>query len=111
MKKEEKAFLVVLSVVIGTFAFFILTVGDYFRVTTSLLLGIAVVFLYPILVLLLVNLSMVLKRWAYQEKLDNSQDSGQRTLRAYLFILLPVIVPVLMIFYVSFGIINRLFKA
>ena len=111
MKKEEKAFLVVLSVVIGTTAFFILTLGDYFSVTTSLLLGAAIVFLYPILVLLLVNLSMVLKRWAYQEKSGNPEDSGQRILRAYLFILLPVIVPVFVVFYFSFGIVNRLFKA
>jgi hypothetical protein len=111
MKKEEKAFLVVLSVALGTIVFLVVTVGDYFAVTTALLFGLAIAFLYPILVLLLVNLSMVLKRWAYQKKLDSIADSGQQTIRAYLFILLPVIVPVLMIFYLSFGIINRLFKA
>jgi hypothetical protein len=93
MLKEEKAFLVVMSIAIGTMASSVAIIGRYLPLAHGLLLGLAISLFYPVFIIAMVRFSMALKSW-----------------RVYLFILFPIVLPVLVIFYLSFGIVNRIFK-
>ncbi|NIQ91201.1 MAG: hypothetical protein GWN86_05750 [Desulfobacterales bacterium] len=110
MLKEEKAFLVVMSIAIGTIASSVAIIGGYLPLAHGLLLGLAISLFYPVFVIAMVRFSMALKSWAYGEKSDDWIAKGRETARAYLFILFPIVLPVLVIFYLSFGIVNRIFK-
>ena len=110
MLKEEKAFLVVMSIAIGTIAASATIIGGYLTLAYGLLLGLAISLFYPLFIMAMVRFSLALKSWAYDEKSDDWVAKGRETARAYLFILFPIVLPVLVIFYVSFGIVNRIFK-
>ena len=110
MLKEEKAFLVAMSIAIGTTASSVAIIGRYLPLAHGLLLGLAISLFYPVFIIAMVRFSMALKSWAYGEKSDDWVASGRETARAYLFILFPIVLPVLVIFYLSFGIVNRIFK-
>ena len=110
MLKEEKAFLVVMSIAIGSIASSVVIIGDYLPLAYGLLLGFVISLFYPVFIIAMVRFSMALKSWAYGEKSDYWIAKGRETARTYLFILFPVVLPVLVIFYLSFGIVNRIFK-
>ncbi len=109
MRKEEKAFLVVMSIAIGAMSSSVSIVVGYLSLVHALLVGFAIALLYPTFIIAMVRFSLALKSWAYQEKSDNWIASGRETVRAYLFILFPIVLPVLTMFYVSYGIVNRIF--
>jgi hypothetical protein len=73
-----------------------------------LLVGLAFALLYPSFIIAMVKFSVALKSWAHGEKFDDWIASGRETVRAYLFVLFPLVLPVLVVFYLSFGIINRI---
>lgn len=110
MLKEEKAFLVVMSIAIGALASSVSIIGAYLSLVQSLLLGLTIALLYPTFIIAMVRFSMVLRTWAYREKNDNWVASGRETMRVYLFILFPIVLPILTVFYLSYGIVNRIFK-
>ena len=110
MLKEEKAFLVVMSIAIGTIASSVAIIGGYLPLAHGLFLGLVIALFYPVFVIAMVRFSMALKSWAYGEKSDDWIAKGRETARAYLFILFPIVLPVLVVFYLSFGIVNRIFK-
>ncbi len=110
MLKEEKAFLVVMSMAIGALVCSVAVIGKYLSLRQSLLVGLAIALLYPIFIIAMVRFSVALKSWAHGEKFDDWVASGRETVRAYLFVLFPLVLPVLIVFYLSFGIINRIFK-
>lgn len=110
MLKEEKGFLVVMSIAIGALVCSVAVIGKYLSLALSLLVGLAIAILYPTFIIAMVRFSVALKSWAHGEKFDDWVASGRETVRAYLFVLFPVVLPVLIVFYLSFGIINRIFK-
>ena len=110
MIKEEKAFLVVMSIAIGTIASSVAIIGRYLPLVNGLLLGLAISLFYPVFIIAMVRFCMALKSWTYGEKSDDWIARGREAARVYLFILFPVVFPVLVIFYLSFGIVNRIFK-
>jgi len=107
--KEEKAFLVVMSMAMGALVCSVTIIGKYLSLTKSLLVGLAFALLYPTFIIAMVRFSVALKSWAHGEKFDDWVASGRETLRTYLFVLFPLVLPVLVVFYLSFGIINRIF--
>ena len=110
MLTEEKAFLVVMSIVFGAIFSSVTIIGRYLSLGHSLVLGLAIALLYPTFVIAMVRFSIALKSWAYGEKSDDWIAGGRETVRAYLFILFPLVLVVLVIFYLSFGIVHRVFK-
>ena len=108
MLKEEKAFLVVMSIAIGALVCSVSLIGKHLSLTKSLLVGLAIAMLYPTFIIAMVRFSVALKSWAHREKFDDWVASGRETVRAYLFLLFPVVLPILVVFYLSFGIINRI---
>jgi hypothetical protein len=110
MLKEEKAFLVVLSLAGGALVCSVALIGNYLSLRQSLLAGTAIALFYPTFIIAMVRFSMALKSWAQGEKSDDWIAGGRETVRAYLFILFPVVLPALVVYYLSFGIVNRVFK-
>ena len=108
MLREEKSFLVVMSITLGALVSSITLVGKQLSSTESLLMGLAIALFYPIFIIAMVRFSVALKSWAYGKKFDNWVASGRETVRTYLFILFPIVLPVLVVYYMSFGIINRI---
>lgn len=108
--KEEKAFLVIMSIAIGAVVCSVALVGKHLSLDKSLLMGLAIALLYPSFIIAMVRFSVALKSWAHRERYDDWIASDRETLRAYLFVIFPVVLPVLVVFYVSFGIKNRLFN-
>jgi hypothetical protein len=106
--KEEKAFLVVMSMAMGALVCSVALIGKHLSLSQSLLVGLAFALLYPTFIIAMVRFSVALKSWAYREQFDDWVASGQETVRAYLFLLFPLVLPVLVVFYLSFGIINRI---
>ena len=84
--------------------------GRHLSLTKSVLVGLAIVLLYPAFIIAMVRFSVALKSWAHGEKFDDWVASGRQTVRAYLFILFPVVLPILVVFYLSFGTIKRIFN-
>jgi hypothetical protein len=107
--KEEKVFLAVMSMAMGALVCSVAIIGKYLSLTKSLLLGLAFTLLYPTFIIAMVRFSVALKSWAHREKFDDWVASGRETVRTYLFVLFPLVLPVLVVFYLSFGIINRIF--
>ena len=110
MLTEEKAFLVVISILIGAIFSSVTIIGRYISLSHSLVLGLAIALLYPNFIIAMVRFSIALESWAYGEKSDDWIAGGRETVRAYLFILFPIVLAVLVIFYLSFGLVNRVFK-
>ena len=108
--KEEKAFLVMMSITIGALVCSVALVGRHLSLGRSLLMGLAIALLYPFFIIAMVRFSVALKSWAHRERCDDWIAGDRETLRAYLFVLFPVVLPVLVVFYVSFGIKKRLFN-
>jgi hypothetical protein len=108
--KEEKAFLVVMSMAMGALVCSVAIIGKYLSLTKSMLLGLAFTLLYPTFIIAMVRFSVALRSWAHREKFDDWVASGRETVRTYLFVFFPLVLPVLVVFYLSFGIINRLFN-
>jgi hypothetical protein len=106
--KEEKAFLVVMSMAMGALVCSVAIIGNYLSLTKSLLVGLAFALLYPSFIIAMVRFSVALKSWAHGEKFDDWIANDRETVRAYLFLLFPLVLPVLVVFYLSFGIINRI---
>ena len=107
MPTEEKAFLVIMSILFGTIFSSVTIIGRYLSLGHSLALGLAIALLYPILIIAMVRFSIALKSWAYSEKSDDWIAGGGETVKAYLFILFPIVFAVLVVFYLSLGIVNR----
>jgi len=107
--KEEKAFLVVMSMAIGTLVCSVALIGRHLSPTEALLVGLAIVLLYPAFIIAMVRFSLALRSWAHGEEFDDWVASGRETVRAYLFLLFPLVLPVLVVFYLSLGILNRFF--
>ena len=99
-----------MSMAIGALVCSIAVIGKHLSLTKSLLVGLAITLLYPTFIIAMVRFSVALKSWAHREKFDDWVASGQETVRAYLFVLFPVVLPILVVFYLSFGIINRIFS-
>jgi hypothetical protein len=110
LQKEEKAFLVVMSMAIGALVCSVTLISKHLSPTKSLLMGLAITLLYPALIIAMVRFSVALKSWAYGKKFDSWVASGRETVRAYLFLLFPLVLPVLVVYYLSCGIINRIFN-
>ena len=110
MLKEEKAFLVVMSMAIGALVCSVAVTGRHLSLTKSVLVGLAIALLYPTFIIAMVRFSVALKSWAHREKFDDWVASGRQTVRAYLFILFPVVLPIIVVFYLSLGIIKRIFS-
>ena len=110
MLKEEKTFLAVMSMAIGALVCSVAVTGRHLSLTKSVLVGLAIALLYPTFIIAMVRFSVALKSWAHREKFDDWIASGRETVRAYLFVLFPVVLPILVVFYLSFGIINRIFS-
>jgi hypothetical protein len=108
--KEEKAFLVIMSIAIGALVCSVALVGRHLSLGRSLLMGLAIALLYHSFIIAMVRFSVALKSWAHRERYDDWIAGDRETLRAYLFVLFPIVLPVLVVFYVSFGIKNRLFN-
>ncbi|MEJ2364110.1 MAG: hypothetical protein P8075_15760 [Deltaproteobacteria bacterium] len=107
MLREERTFLVVMSITIGALVSSITLVGKHLSTTESLLMGLVIALFYPVFIIAMVRFSVALKSWAYGKKFDNWVASGRETVRTYLLILFPIVLPVLVVYHVSFGIINR----
>ena len=99
-----------MSITIGALVSSITLVGKHLSSSESLLAGFTIALLYPIFIIAMVRFSVALKSWAYGKKFDNWVASGRETMRTYLFILFPLVLPVLVVYYLSFGIINRIFN-
>ena len=99
-----------MSITIGALVSSITLVGKHLSSTESLLAGLAIALLYPIFIIAMVSFSVALKSWAYGKKFDNWVASGRETVRTYFLVLFPLVLPVLVVYYVSFGIINRFLK-
>ncbi|UCG20845.1 MAG: hypothetical protein JSU80_14235 [Deltaproteobacteria bacterium] len=110
MLKEEKAFLVVMSMAMGALVCSVAIIGKYLSLTKSMLLGLAFALLYPTFIIAMVRFSVALRSWAHGEKFDDWVASGRETIRTYLFLFFPIVLPVLVVFYLSFGIIIRIFN-
>jgi len=106
--KEEKAFLAVMGMAMGALACSVAIIGEYLTLTKSMLLGLAFALLYPTFIIAMVRFSVALRSWAHGEKFDDWVASGRETVRTYLFLFFPLVLPVLIVFYLSFGIINRI---
>jgi hypothetical protein len=65
MLKEEKAFLVVMSIAIGTMASSVAIIGRYLPLAHGLLLGLAISLFYPVFIIAMVRFSMALKSWSF----------------------------------------------
>lgn len=99
-----------MSMAIGALVSSFTLTGKHLSLSKSLLVGLAIALLYPPFIVAMVRFSVALKSWAHSEKNDDWVASGRETVRAYLFILFPLVLPVLVVFYLSFGIINRIFN-
>jgi hypothetical protein len=108
--KEEKGFLVVMSMAMGALVCSVAIIGKYLSLTKSMLLGLTFALLYPTFIIAMVRFSVALRSWAHREKFDDWVASGRETVRTYLFVFFPLVLPVLVVFYLSFGIINRIFN-
>ena len=84
MLKEEKAFLVVMSIAIGTISSSVAIIGRYLPLAHGLLLGLAISLFYPFFIIAMVRFSMALKSWTYGEKSEDWIAGGRETARAYL---------------------------
>ena len=108
--KEEKVFLAVMSMAIGALVCSVAIIGKHLSPIKALLVGLAILLLYPAFIIAMVRFSLALKSWAHGEELDDWVASGRETVRAYLFLLFPLVLPVLVVFYLSLGILNRIFN-
>ena len=97
MLNEEKAFLVVMSIAIGTIASSVAIIGRYLPLAHGLLLGLAISLFYPVFIIAMVRFSMTLKSWAYGEKSDDWIANGRETARVYLFILFPIVLLIVLL--------------
>ncbi len=99
-----------MSMAIGALVCSVAVIGKHLSLTKSLLVGLAIALLYPTFIIAMVRFSVALKSWAHREKFDDWVASDRETVRAYLFVLFPLVLPILVVFYLSFGIINRFFS-
>ena len=99
-----------MSMAIGALVCSVAVIGKHLSLTKSLLVGLAIALLYPTFIIAMVRFSVALKSWAHREKFDDWVASGREAVRAYLFVLFPLVLPILVVFYLSFGIINRIFS-
>lgn len=99
-----------MSMAIGALVCSVAVIGKHLTLTKSVLVGLSITLLYPTLIIAMVRFSVALKSWAHREKFDDWVASNRQTVRAYLFVLFPVVLPILVVFYLSFGIINRIFS-
>ena len=97
-----------MSITIGALVSSVTLVGRHLSSTESLLMGLAIALLYPTFIIAMVTFSVALKSWAYGKKFDNWVASGRETVRTSLLILFPIVLPVLVVYYLSFAIINRI---
>ena len=93
--KEEKAFVVIMSIAIGALVCSVALVVGHLSLGRSLFMGLAIALLYPFFIIAVVRFSVALKSWAHRERYDDWIVADRETLRAYLFVLFPVVLPVL----------------
>ena len=78
MLKEEKAFLVVMSIAIGTISSSVAIIGRYLLLAHGLLLGLANSLFYPVCIIAMVRFSMALKSWHMERSLRIGLPAAER---------------------------------